>query len=88
MFGITRAVVYDILKKEKECDLRDRSRSPRCQPGKTPVIVEDKVVDAKNKTNLGPERLSPYLKQYEVWNRPLSWMRRHQPAITGGLLRP
>lgn len=29
MFGITRAVIYDILRKEKTGDLADRSRVPR-----------------------------------------------------------
>ena len=65
MFGITRAVVYDILKKEKTGDLTDRSRAPGRQPRRTPVEVEDKVVAAKNKTRLGPERLSRYLHEYE-----------------------
>jgi transposase-like protein len=35
MFGITRAVVYDILEKEKTGDLTDRSRTPSHQPKKT-----------------------------------------------------
>lgn len=30
-FGITRPVVYDILKKHQEKDLRDRSRIPKHQ---------------------------------------------------------
>jgi len=61
MFGITRSVVYNILKKEKEGDLRDRSRAPRHQPRKTPAAVEDKVIEVKNRTHLGPERLTRYL---------------------------
>ncbi len=61
LFGITRAVVYDILTKEQTGDLRDRSRAPRRQPGKTPSAVEDKVIAIKNKTHFGPERLSRYL---------------------------
>ena len=65
MFGITRAVVYDILRKEKAGDLRDRSRAPRHQPRKTPAAVEDKVVEVKNRTRLGPERLSRHLQEYE-----------------------
>ena len=43
MFGITRAVVYNILKKEKEGDFRDRSWAPRHQPRKTPAAVEDNM---------------------------------------------
>ena len=65
MFGINRAVVYNILKKETEGDLRDRSRAPRHQPRKTPSAVEDKVIEVKNGTHLGPERLSRYLLDHE-----------------------
>ena len=65
MFGVTRAVVYDIMRKDKTRDLRDRSRAPKHQPGKTPTEVENKVINAKNKTRLGPERLSRYLHEYE-----------------------
>ena len=75
MFGITRAVVYDILGKEKAGDLRDRSRAPRHQPGKTPAAVEDRVVEVKNKTHLGPERLSRYLKDYDGMTVPAGTIR-------------
>lgn len=64
-FGITRAVIYDILGKAKTGDLADRSKAPRHQPTRTPAEIEDKVVEAKNKTRLGPERLSRYLKEYD-----------------------
>ena len=64
-FGITRPVIYDIQRKEAEGDLTDRSRAPRRQPTKTPVEIEDRVVEAKNKTRLGPKRLSLYLEKYE-----------------------
>ncbi len=75
MFGITRAVVYDILRKEETGDLRDRSRSPRHQPRKTQAAVEDRVVEVKNKTHLGPERLSRYLKDYEGMTVPVGTIR-------------
>jgi putative transposase len=75
MFGITRAVVYDIRRKDREGDLKDRSRAPKHQPGKTPPVVEDRVVDLKNKTRLGPERLSRYLDKYEGLRVPAGTMR-------------
>jgi len=91
MFGITRAVVYDILRKEKEGDLRDRSRAPRRQPGKTAPLIEDKVVTAKNKTHLGPERLSIYLREYEEINVPAGTirhiLRRHKARLSYGIHR-
>ena len=40
VFGVSRSVVYDILRKEKEGDLRDQSRIPRHQPGRTPPTIE------------------------------------------------
>jgi putative transposase len=75
MFGITRASVYDILRKEKIGDLRDRSKAPHRQPRRTPIEVEDKVIMAKNKTHLGPERLSRYLAQYEALSVPVGTIR-------------
>jgi transposase len=64
MFGINRSVVYAIMKKEKEGDLKDRSKAPKSSPNKTSSEVEDKVIDVKNKTHLGPKRLSIHLKKY------------------------
>jgi len=75
MFGITRAVVYDILKKDTEGDLKDRSRAPRHQPRKTPAAVEDKVIEVKNRTHLGPERLSRYLLDHEGLSVPPGTIR-------------
>ena len=37
MFGINRCVVYDILQKQAQGDLRDRSRVPLHQPSRTPT---------------------------------------------------
>ena len=75
MFGITRAVVYNILKKEKEGDLKDRSRAPQHQPRKTSAAVEDKVVEVKNRTHLGLERLSRYLQEHEGLSVPAGTIR-------------
>nr|MBC7245905.1 transposase [Chloroflexota bacterium] len=65
LFGINRCVVYDILRKNQEGDLRDRAKRPKHQPRKTDAQIEDLVIAAKNKTHLGPQRLSRYLQQYE-----------------------
>lgn len=40
VFVINRSVVYDILEKEKEGDLRDRPRTPKHQPNKTSREIE------------------------------------------------
>ncbi len=88
MFGITRAVVYDILNKAKEGDLRDRSRAPRHQPGKTPSAIEDKVVEVKNRTHLGPERLSRYLSEYGGITVPVGTIRHILRRNKGRLTYP
>ncbi len=75
IFGINRTVVYDIIKKEGEGDLKDKSRAPKHQPRKTPAAIEDKVIEIKNKTRLGPERLSRYLKQHEGISVPPGTVR-------------
>jgi len=53
LFGINRVVVYDIIKKDKEGDLRDRSRALRRQPKKTPVVIGDKVSESQNQGGFG-----------------------------------
>ena len=65
VFGINRCVVYDILKKQAGGDLSDLPCTPKHQPHKTPSSIEDQVIEAKNKTRLGPIRLSLYLAKYE-----------------------
>ena len=74
-FGITRPVVYDILEKEAEGDLGDRSREPKHQPNRTPPETEARVIAAKNKTRLGSKRLSIYLKKYEQLRVPAGTIR-------------
>ena len=65
IFGITRPIVYKAIKKRQEGNLSDSSCAPHTQPRKTPEALEDKVITTKNKTRLGPKRLSIYLKKYE-----------------------
>lgn len=74
-FGINRPVIYDILRKEKEGDLTDRSKAPKTSPSKTPQTVEDKVVELKNRTRLGAKRLSKYLFKYENTYVPYGTIR-------------
>jgi transposase len=75
VFGINRTVVYDILRKEREGNLKDRSRTPGNQPRRTPALVEDKVIEVKCRTKYGPERLSRYLKQHEGLSIPPGTIR-------------
>ena len=53
----------NILKKEAEKDLSDRSKAPRHSPNKTSLETEDKVIEVKNKTRMGAKSgLHPYLR--------------------------
>lgn len=65
IFGIKRPVAYDIIKKEKEGDLRDRAKVAKHQPRRTPMAIEDRVIEVKNRASLGPERLSRHLNKHE-----------------------
>jgi transposase-like protein len=64
-FEITRPIMYKAVRKRNEGNLSDSSRTPLSQPRKTGSEMEDKVIEIKNKTRLGPKRLSIYLKKYE-----------------------
>ena len=75
VFGINRSVIYDILSKQAEGDLKDRSRVPKRQPNKTPVETEEKVIEVRNKTRMGPKRLSIYLRKYEGIEVPAGTIR-------------
>jgi transposase len=67
-FGVQRPVVYDILRKHSEDNLCDRSKAPIHSPNKTPEELEGKVIEIKNKTHLGPKRLSRHLNKYHNLN--------------------
>jgi transposase InsO family protein len=71
----TSTVVYDILKKAAEGDLQDRPKTPKHQPNKTPLAVEQKVIALRNKTRLGPQRLSIYLAKHQDLQVPPGTIR-------------
>jgi len=75
IFGINRAVVYDIIRRSEEGDLKDRSKIPKHQPRRTPAAIEDRVIEIKNKTGFGPERLSRYLQKHEGISVPAGTIR-------------
>lgn len=75
LFAINRTVVYDILQKQVEGDLRDRSKAPKRQPNRTSAAVEQQVVAAKRQTRLGPQRLSIYLGKYDGIKVPAGTIR-------------
>jgi len=91
VFGVNRTVVYDILKKAREGDLQDRPKIPKHQPNKTPLEVEQKVIDARNKTRMGPQRLSIYLTKYHDLQVPPGTirhiLRRNKEKLTYAIPR-
>ena len=94
VFGINRPVIYDIKRKRREGDLQDRSKAPHNHPRRTVPDVEDHVIQAKNKTRLGPIRLSVYLSKYEGLCVPAGTirhiLRRNRSRLTRhpGFRRP
>ena len=73
--GINRPGVHDNPSKQATGDLRDRPRVAGQQPNKTPARVEQQVIDARNKTRTGPERLSNHLAKCEKINVPAGTIR-------------
>lgn len=61
-FGIERAVVYNIIKRGQEGQLKDRSKRPHNLAHKTPLEVEERVVEVSSKTQMGPRMLSIHLR--------------------------
>ena len=88
VFGVNRPVIYNILRKRLEGDLRDRSKAPHNHPRRTPPDVETKVVEAKNKTRLGPIRLSTYLHKHEGLSVPPGTIRHILRRNRSRLTRP
>jgi hypothetical protein len=82
---INRPVVYDIINKYRQGDLKDRAKIPHHQLRKTPLHIETKVIEIKIKTRLGPKRLSRYLKRDEPIDVPPGTirhiLRRHKEQI-------
>lgn len=67
VFGINRAVIYNIIQKGKEGDLKDRSRAPKTIPHKTPESIEELIIKVKKQTGLPAKSLSFFLyKEYGV----------------------
>jgi len=79
VFGINRTVIYDILRKEKEGNLKDRSRVPHHQPRRTPTQIEDKVIKVKCQTRYG-KRGSRLISN----SRKASLFLRGQSGISSG----
>ena len=64
IFGINRAVVYDIIKKSEVGDLKDRSKAPKNIPHKTAKEIESLIMEIERSTRLPPKRLAFYLFKY------------------------
>jgi transposase-like protein len=84
-FGINRAVVYDIIRKNKEGYLGDRSRAPLDIPNKTPRAKEDLIIDIAKSFPLPPKKLSFHLFKYH--NLDIAYgtlrhiLRRNRPLL-------
>lgn len=62
VFGLQRSVIYTILRKKKEGDLKDKSRAPKRVHNKTKKEVEEKIIAARDQTGFGPRKLFRYLQ--------------------------
>ncbi len=74
VFGINRVVVYNIIQKGREGDLKDRSKAPKNIPNKTSREVEELVINIK-RTGLSNKELSFYLFKNHGLDIPLGTIR-------------
>ena len=75
-------MVHDIINKEKEGDSRYRAKVPKHQSRRTPMAIEDRAIEVKNRTRLGPDISSRHLKSMKASRFP-----RGQFAILSGKTR-
>lgn len=75
IFGITRAVVYDIIRRDEAGSLKDRSRTPKNQPRRTPQEIENRVIKLANQMRLSPSKLSSYIREHDGIRVPAGTIR-------------
>lgn len=75
VFGVNRAVIYDIIKKNKEGSLKDRSKAPQNIPHKTAPYAEDLIIQIAKATNLPPKRLGYHILKYYGLDIPYGTLR-------------
>ena len=74
-FYINRRVVYDIIDRSKAGNLSDKPRVPKHQPRKTPPEIEEKVIEIRNATKLGPGKIALHLKKHNNITVPVGTIR-------------
>jgi len=72
-FGITRAVVYDILKRKDS--LKDKSKAPKIIANKTNALTEELVIKIKKELGFGPRDICLHLAQHYKINLPYGTIR-------------
>ena len=67
VFGLTRTVIYDILRKNEDGNLQDRSRAPKNVANKTPRWIEQLVINIWQQERIGPKSISFKLyKEHDI----------------------
>lgn len=67
VFGLTRAVIYDIIRKREQGSLQDRPRAPRRVANRTPRPIEQLVISIRQQEKLGPKAISFKLyKEHQI----------------------
>lgn len=75
VFGLTRAVIYDIIRKREQGSLQDRPRAPKRVANRTSHLIEQLVISIRQQENLGPKAIS--FKLY----------KKHQIDLSYGTIR-
>ncbi|MCL4366128.1 IS630 transposase-related protein, partial [Patescibacteria group bacterium] len=84
-FGIQRLTIYNILEKNRQGDLQDRSKAPRRVANKTSSDIEQKIIQGATKTGYGAKKLQKFL--YDKYNITIPYgtlrgiIRRHLKSL-------
>lgn len=63
-FGIQRLTIYDILKKNQEENLKDRSKAPKKVINKTSDQLVSQIMEIQKQTDFVPSRLVKHLLEH------------------------
>lgn len=81
IFGLTRAVVYDIIRKKQQGNLQDRSRAPKKVVNRTHRLIEQLVISLREQEKRGGDKiLGPKAISFNLY-------KEHQIDLPYGTIR-
>lgn len=74
-FSVTRKVIYDIISRQNQNELGDKSRRPKNIKNETPDETQELVVRLHSKHGFSARQIEAYLKQNGIVRLPYGTIR-------------